>query len=182
MHLRSMGHTAKATTRAALIALTSLAALSTFSTPAQAAFQLSNVSLQCSGNLVLQEGDAYNVGCSGDLGLQGLGGQGSFLADSSITLQASGLLSLMDMLLQAPTITLNGNMGVSTNSATKLAGLDVRLSGGTIVVDGALDARGGSSSPVPEASTTALMALGLIGMAGLMSRRARTGAGTRQPS
>ena len=119
-------------------ALASFITLSTVATPARAAFQLNNVGLQCSDSLVVQEGDAYVLSCTGDLSLQGLGGQGSFLADTSITLNATGSLTLTDLQLQAPSIFLNGGVGVTLDTSVTLNGADVQVvastggSGGTL--------------------------------------------------
>lgn len=46
------------TRRTALATLATLSALLSAAAPAQAAFQLNNVGLQCSESLVTQEGDA----------------------------------------------------------------------------------------------------------------------------
>lgn len=146
-------------------ALASFITLSTVAKPAQAAFQISNVGLQCSESLVVQEGDAYVLSCTGDLSLQGLGGQGSFQADTSITLNATGSLSLIDVLLQAPNIALNGAT-VSLNAGTTLTPMpggvndprltDPRLtdpgaasgSGGVVLVNGSdLGSAGGAQGP-----------------------------------
>jgi len=199
-------------------ALTAFTALSTVATPAQAAFQLSNVGLQCSDSLVVQEGDAYVLSCTGDLSLQGLGGPGSFLADTSITLNATGSLRLLDVLLQAPHIALNAatlSVGAGTVlSPTSSGATDPHLTdpgtapgaGGVVLVNGEGstlgapgDAQGpsggrteggtivsgggslGSNDPkfgdvnlptvrsaVPEASSFAMMASGLIALVGLL--------------
>lgn len=141
-------------------ALASFITLSTVATPARAAFQLNNVGLQCSESLVVQEGDAYVLSCTGDLSLQGLGGQGSFQADTSITLNATGSLSLMDVLLRAPNIALNGDT-VSLNAGTTLTPMpggvtDPRLtdpgaasgSGGVVLVNGSdVGSAGGAQGP-----------------------------------
>ena len=194
-------------------ALTAFTALSTVATPARAAFQLSNVGLQCSDSLVVQEGDAYVLSCTGDLSVQGLGGQGSFIADTSITLNATGSLSLLDVLLQAPNIVLHGGADLKLlGSQTGLVGTGVSLSaGGVIELGGFIDTRGdgtaggtlstlggtspregggivvsggsvlGSNDPkfgdvnlptlgsaVPEASSFAMMASGLVALVGLL--------------
>lgn len=208
-------HARHRTVLAMAAALTAFTALSTVATPAQAAFQLSNVGLQCSDSLVVQEGDAYVLSCVGDLTVQGLSGTGSFQADTSITLNATGNLSLLDVVLRAPTIALHGEVGLTLlGSQTGLVGTDVSLSsggvvsvpgaggidlsggGGGAVVDGGGRQEGGSivsgggslgsndpkfgdvnlptvSSAVPEASGWATMALGLIGLAGLVRRSRR---------
>ena len=203
-------------------ALTTFTALSTVATPAQAAFQLSNVGLQCSDSLVVQEGDAYVLSCTGDLSLQGLGGPGSFMADTSITLNATGNLSLLDVLLQAPHIALNAatlSVGAGTVlSPTSGGATDPRLTdpgtapgaGGVVLVNGSgQDTTGGAQglsggrtegdsivsgggslgsndpkfgdvnlptvgSAVPEASSFAMMASGLIALAGLLGVARRT--------
>ncbi len=186
-------------------ALASFTALSTVATPAQAAFQLSNVGLQCSESLVVQEGDAYVLSCVGDLNVQGLGGTGSFQADTSITLNATGNLSLTDLQLQAPSIFLNGGASVTVGTSVTLNGEDVKIlaagaggAGGTLGTPegttpreggGIVISNGGSlgsndpkfgdvtlptvGSAVPEASGWATMALGLIGLAGLVRRSRR---------
>ena len=128
-------------------ALASFITLSTVAKPAQAAFQISNVGLQCSESLVVQEGDAYVLSCTGDLSLQGLGGQGSFQADTSITLNATGSLSLIDVLLQAPNIALNGAT-VSLNAGTTLTPMpggvnDPRLTDPRLTDPGAASGSGG---------------------------------------
>lgn len=112
--------------RAALTASACALALGALASSAQAAFQLNHIGLQCSDALVVQEGDAYTLSCSGDLLLQGQDGQqGNLLADTSITLNATGNLSLLDVLLQAPRIVLNGSkVSVSTGTVLSL------LSGG----------------------------------------------------
>jgi len=126
-------------------ALASFITLSTVATPAQAAFQLNNVGLQCSESLVVQEGDAYVLSCTGDLSLQGLGGQGSFQADTSITLNATGSLSLIDVLLQAPSIFLNGGANVTVGTSVTLNGEDVKiLAAGAGGAGGTLGTPGGT--------------------------------------
>ena len=186
-------------------ALTAFTALSTVATPARAAFQLSNVGLQCSDSLVVQEGDAYVLSCVGDLSVQGLGGQGSFIADTSITLNATGNLSLLDVVLRAPSIVLTGGSSVAVDTSVTLNGGDVQITatgaggaGGTLGTPGGTTPRegggivisnGGSlgsndprfgdvilttvGSAVPEASSLAMMALGLAGLWSL-ARRAST--------
>ncbi len=214
-------HARHRTVLAMAAALTAFTGLSTVTTPARAAFQLSNVGLQCSDSLVVQEGDAYVLSCTGDLTVQGLSGQGSFIADTSITLNATGNLSLLDVVLRAPNIVLNGAT-VSLNSGTTLTPMpsgvtDPRLtdpgaasgSGGVVLVNGSDPGTvGGAQGPsggrteggtivsgggglgsndpqfgggvlttvgsaVPEASGWATMALGLIGLAGLVRRSRR---------
>lgn len=126
-------------------ALASFITLSTVATPARAAFQLKNVGLQCSESLVVQEGDAYVLSCTGDLSLQGLGGQGSFLADTSITLNATGSLSLSDLQLQAPSIFLNGGASVTVGTSVTLNGEDVKiLAAGAGGAGGTLGTPGGT--------------------------------------
>jgi len=109
--------------RAALTASACALALGALASPAQAAFQLNHIGLQCSDALVVQEADAYVLSCAGDFSLQGLDGQqGSLLADTSITLSATGRLSLRDVLLQAPRIALNGStVSVSTGTVLSLS-------------------------------------------------------------
>ncbi|TDP82883.1 hypothetical protein EV672_10570 [Aquabacterium commune] len=175
-------------------ALASFTALSTVATPAQAAFQLSNVGLQCSESLVVQEGDAYVLSCVGDLNVQGLGGTGSFQADTSITLTATGNLSLLDVVLRAPNIVLTGGSSVTVDIGVTLDGGDVQLTatgvttpreGGGIVISnggslGSNDPRLGGGvlttvgSVVPEASSFAMMASGLIALLGLLGVTRRT--------
>lgn len=112
--------------------------------PAHAAFQLNNVGLQCSESLVIQEGDAYVLSCAGDLSVQGLGGQGSFQADTSIRLSATGTLSLSDVVLRAPVIALYGEVGVQMlGSQTGLVGTNVTVnSPGAVNLGGFIDASG----------------------------------------
>ncbi|WP_290904565.1 hypothetical protein [Aquabacterium sp.] len=174
-------------------ALASFTALSTVATPAQAAFQLSNVGLQCSDSLVVQEGDAYVLSCVGDLTVQGLSGQGSFIADTSINLNATGNLSLLDVMLRAPNIVLTGGTSVTFDSGTTFYGGDVQLTatggptpreGGGIVISnggslGSNDPKFGGVLPtlgsaVPEASSFAMMASGLIALLGLLGVTRRT--------
>jgi len=186
-------HARHRTVLAMAAALASFTALSTVATPAQAAFQLSNVGLQCSDSLVVQEGDAYVLSCVGDLTVQGLSGQGSFIADTSITLNATGNLSLLDVMLRAPNIVLTGGSSVTVDISVTLNGGDVQLTatgeatpreGGGIVISnggslGSNDPKFGGGilttvgSAVPEASGWATMALGLIGLAGLVRRSRR---------
>ncbi len=208
-------HARHRTVLAMAAALTAFTGLSTVTTPARAAFQLSNVGLQCSDSLVVQEGDAYVLSCTGDLTVQGLSGQGSFIADTSITLNATGNLSLLDVVLRAPNIVLTGGSSVTVDIGVTLNGGDVQLtatggSGGDIGTGGAggagitLGTPGGTTpregggivissggslgsndpqfggsvlttvgSAVPEASGWATMALGLIGLAGLVRRSRR---------
>jgi hypothetical protein len=186
-------HARHRTVLAMAAALTAFTALSTVATPAQAAFQLSNVGLQCSDSLVVQEGDAYVLSCVGDLNVQGLGGTGSFQADTSITLNATGNLSLLDVVLRAPNIVLTGGSSVTVDIGVTLDGGDVQLTatgvttpreGGGIVISnggslGSNDPKFGDvtlptvGSAVPEASGWATMALGLIGLAGLVRRSRR---------
>lgn len=148
------------------LALAALAfTLGTGSTPAQAAFQLNHIGLQCSDSLVVQEGDAYTLSCSGDLSLQGLDGQGSFQADTSITLNATGHLSLLDVLLQAPRIVLNaGTVSVNPGSALTLVPVgtsDPRLTppgtdpgaGGVLLVNGVDIGTSGGGQVLPGGRT-----------------------------
>lgn len=87
------------------------------------------------------------LSCVGDLSVQGLGGQGSFQADSSIRLSATGTLSLTDVVLRAPTIALYGEAGVKLlNGQTGLVGTDVSLSSArTVEMGGFIDASGNQS-------------------------------------
>lgn len=133
--------------RTALATLATLSALLGATAPAHAAFQLNNVGLQCSESLVIQEGDAYVLSCAGDLSVQGLGGTGSFQADTSIRLSATGTLSLSDVVLRAPIIALYGEVGVQMlGSQTGLVGTDVTVdSPGMVNLGGFIDVSGNVS-------------------------------------
>lgn len=163
-----------------------LAALTSVS--AQAASQIDQVNLICSDTLNIEGVSALSLRCAGDFTLAGQGTHGTISADESLTIWAAGLLTLQDVSLNAPIITLNSDTQVSLDSATLLNGGTVTLHGGDVREVGAgLVASGWndmnssisvvpsspSSIPEPNTTTLGLTALALAGLRKLRRARSR---------
>ncbi len=125
----------------------------------------------------------------GDLSIFGTGGAGTIDSDQALDIWASGSLSLQDVILSAPSITLTAGTVLNVGQGVQLLGSDIHLDTPTIgtpspreVIDWAtLDIRPGTTfvdlspavSSVPEPTSRVLSLLGLAAGGWLLRRRQR---------
>lgn len=139
----------------------------------------------CSGALSQSWSSAISLDCVGDLSLTGTQADVRVESPTAITLRASGVLRLLNLTLEAPTITLETGGALDLQNTVLLAhditaGVPPPPAGGTISVGGSGGIRPGGNigSPgvlnppviaVPEPAAWALLATGVAVVA--MRRR-----------
>jgi hypothetical protein len=187
MHRTSLRHTLAA------VATAALAAIAAVPGAAHATLNTHNVALACSSALAITDTDGDSLSCTGDFSIEGTGEGALLSATNSLSIWASGKLSISGVNLTAPLITLTATDSIvvapdvvfndyqaSTPpsvvvSAGGAPGRPVQLSpiSGSLTLN--MDHNDNFVTPglitvVPEASTSALMLVGL-GLVGLLARR-----------
>lgn len=148
------------------------------------------VQFNCSESLSITDSGSSQWRCVGDLSIFGTGGTGTIDSDQALDIWASGTLSLQDLILSAPSITLTAGTLLNVGQGVQLVGRDIHLDTPTIgtpspreVIDWAtLDIQPGTTfvdlspavSSVPEPSRGVLGLLGL-GMLSWLARRQTRG-------
>lgn len=90
--------------------------------PAHAAFQVNDVEIGCTGELSLSGVDALVMTCSADLLLRGLNADANIFAAESIFLSSTGRLSLSDLRLNSPEVTLTSGTAVWVDNSVTIGG------------------------------------------------------------
>lgn len=158
-----------------------IAALTT--TSAQADSRIDQVQLTCSDTMSIEGTSALSLRCTGDFSLSGQNTLGTITADESLSIWASGRLTLESVLLTSPAITLTSETQVWLDNATQLNGSTIALHGDVREVGAGFASAIGSSvsltpgtpSPVPEPNgiVLGLTALMLAGIKRLAESRQR---------
>jgi hypothetical protein len=95
---------------------TSIFALALWPLLGHAAYNLNDVAITCSDALTVSTAAKLSVQCTGDLSVSGKGGGARLMADESITLSATGNLSLSNLSVVSPQIALqvtNGQLSLA---------------------------------------------------------------------
>lgn len=107
----------------ATMLVTALAAISSHATT-----QVSGaVQFNCSESLSITDSGSSQWRCVGDLSIFGTDGTGTIDSDQALDIWASGTLSLQDLILSAPSITLTAGTALHVGQGVQLVGRDVQL-------------------------------------------------------
>lgn len=90
------------------------------------------VQFNCSESLSITDSGSSQWRCVGDLSIFGTGGAGTIDSDQALDIWASGSLSLQDMILSAPSITLTAGTLLNVGQGVQLVGRDIHLGTPTI--------------------------------------------------
>lgn len=90
--------------------------------PAHAAFQVNDVEIGCTGELSVSGVDALVMTCSADLSLRGLSVEAGIFAAESIFISSTGRLSLSDLRLNSPQVTITSDTAVWLVDSVTLGG------------------------------------------------------------
>jgi len=110
----------------------------------------------CSGELAVQAGIDLpsTVVCSGSLSFAGA----SLSSDTDLRITAAQDLSFEGVLISAPSLTMEAGGTLTLDARSTLQANDVRLASNTMVISG-------TTTPLPEPGTWALMLAGLMALA-----------------